>query len=104
MPASLELHCHRLAVSFTRLKELPRLEAEHARQNICGERLDLRVQVTHHRVVVAAGVLDGVFGLAQRSLQLREFLRGLQLRVILSHSEQTLQRASELILCSRLVC
>src|SRR5262249_46875837 len=61
-----ELHRHRLAVGIGHLEELARLESEHARQNIRGEGLYLRIQVPHHRVVVATGVLDGVFHLAQR--------------------------------------
>ena len=72
----LELHRHRFAVGGGHFEELPQLEAEHSGQNIGRKGLDLRVQVAHHRVVVAARVLDRVFRLAERALQLGELLGG----------------------------
>src|SRR5580700_710537 len=59
-----ELHGNRLAVGFGGLEELAGGEAEHAGKNVCGERLDLGVQIAHHGVVIATRVLDRVFGLA----------------------------------------
>src|SRR2546425_2358254 len=38
-------------------KELPWLEAHHARENVGGELLDFGVQVAHHGVVVAPRIL-----------------------------------------------
>src|ERR1022692_5216444 len=62
-----ELYGHRLAVGLGGLEELAGLEVEHAGQNVGGENLNPRIQIAHHRVVVAPGVLDGVLRLAQRS-------------------------------------
>jgi hypothetical protein len=62
---SLELHRHRLAIRGSDFEELALLEAEHSGENVRRERLNLRIQVAHHRVVVAARVLDRVFGLAE---------------------------------------
>src|ERR1700722_8739175 len=70
----LELHGYWFAVGFAGLEELASLEVEHAGQNVGGEHLYFRVQIAHHGVVVTARVLDGVFRLAQRALQLRELL------------------------------
>ena len=59
-----ELYGDWLAVGFGGLEELARREIEHAGENIRGEDLNLGVEVAHDCVVVAARVLDGVFGLA----------------------------------------
>src|SRR5580693_6676116 len=101
--SGLELHCYRLAVGSIHFEKLPRLEAEHAGQNVSRERLNLGVQVAHDGVVITAGVLNRVLSLTQGTLQLGEFLGSLQLRVILGHGEQALQRAGKLVLRGSLV-
>jgi len=53
------------AVGFGGFEELARLEVEHACENVCGERLDFRIEIAHDGVVVTAGILDGIFGLAE---------------------------------------
>src|SRR5579864_6185147 len=83
----LELDLRGLAVGLRGLKELARRETEHPGQNVRGERLNLRVQVAHHCVVITPRILNRVFCLAQRSLQLSEFLRSLELRIILRDRE-----------------
>src|SRR5580693_6043190 len=88
-----ELHGDRLAVGIRGLEELTRREVEHAGENVRGEYLNLGIEVAHHRVVVATRVLDRVFRVAQRALQLGELFRCLQLRIILGHGEQALQRS-----------
>src|SRR5207245_1201424 len=71
-----------LALGFTaELEELARREAERAGDQVRGKLRDARIQVAHHRVVVAARVLHRVLDLAEARLQLREVLRGAQLRV-----------------------
>ena len=61
---TLELHRHRFPVRGRRLKKLPLLESEHPGKNVRRERLNLCVQIPHHRVVIAARILDRVFRLA----------------------------------------
>jgi hypothetical protein len=63
-PASLKFHSDWFAVGGFHLEELPLLESEHAGQNVGGERLDLRIKVAYHGVVVAPRVLDGILSLA----------------------------------------
>src|ERR1700693_4685768 len=99
----LEFHCHRFAISRVHFKKLPGLEAKHPGQNIRREGLDLGIQIAHHGIVVAAGVLNRVLSLTQRTLQLSEFLGSFQLRIILRHRKQALQRASKLIFSHSLV-
>src|SRR5271166_3741089 len=72
---ALKLNGDRLAVGFGGLEELAGGEAKHVSEYVCGKRLDLCIQVAHDGVVVAARILDRVFRLAQRALQLREFFR-----------------------------
>src|SRR5437762_5934418 len=77
-----------LALRFTgELEELARREAERAGDQVRRELPDARVQVAHHRVVVAARVLHRLLDLAEARLQLREVLRGAQLRVGLGERE-----------------
>src|SRR6202046_2916288 len=63
------------------LEKLTRLEVEHARNDVGRELCDFRVEVAHHRVVIATRVLDAVFNLIQRVLKLSERFHGAQLRV-----------------------
>src|SRR5216110_3087976 len=57
-----------LALRFTaQLEELARREAERAGDQVRGKLRDARVQVAHHRVVVAARVLHRVLDLAEAS-------------------------------------
>jgi hypothetical protein len=61
-----ELHRHRFTVGgIADFKELPQLEAKHPRDDVRGERLNLGIQIAHHRVVVAARVLNRIFGLVE---------------------------------------
>src|SRR4029077_7512796 len=93
----LEFYLHVLAVRRRfHFKELPRVEAEHPGDNVGREGLHAGVEVAHHRVVVAAGVLDVVFNRVERCLQSCELFRSLQFRIILRHGEQALERAREL--------
>src|ERR1035441_10336542 len=92
----LEFHGYRFAICGVRLKELSLLEAEHPRQNVGREGLYFRVQVAYDGIVVTARVLNGVFDLAERILQLGELLRSLQLRIILGDGKQALERSGEL--------
>src|SRR3990170_5133117 len=80
------------------LEELARLEGEKAGDEVRGEHLDLGVEVAHHGVVVAAGVLDGLFNLAERVLELREALDGAQLRVGFGQREELPQRPGQDVL------
>src|SRR5207245_9152402 len=58
-----------LALRFTaELEELARREAERAGDQVRGKLRDARVQVAHHRVVVAARVLHRVLDLAEARL------------------------------------
>ena len=89
----------RLAVCrFGDFEELPLLEAKHPGHDVGRERLDLRIQVADHCVVVAARILNCIFHLAQRVLQLGKLFRSSQLGVVLGHGEQALQCAGQLIL------
>src|ERR1035441_8653529 len=99
----LEFHGYRFAVRGVRFKELALLEAEHPCQNVSREGLYLRVEVAHDGIVVTARVLNGVFDLAEGILQLREFLRSLQLRIILGDGKQGLERCCELRLSRSLI-
>src|SRR5712671_7866695 len=81
---SLELYGYVFAIGRSfHFKELPRLEAEHARNDIGREGLDAGVEVPYHGVVVAPRVLDIVFDRVQRILQPRKLLRRFQFRIIL---------------------
>src|SRR6059036_4346924 len=85
-----------LALRFTaELEELARREAEGAGDQVRGELRDARVQVAHHRVVVAARVLHRVLDLAEARLELREVLRGAELRVGLGEREDLPQGLRE---------
>src|SRR5215471_13416550 len=82
----LELDLHVLAVfRALHLKELPRLEAEHAGDDVDGKGLDPSVVIADHGVVIAAGILDVVFDRVERSLQSRELLGGLQLGIVFGY-------------------
>src|SRR5947207_5057707 len=70
------------------LKKLAWLEAQHAREDVRGELLDLGVQVADHRVVITPGILHGIFDLAQRVLQRCKTLNGAQLRICFRQREQ----------------
>src|SRR5579863_7787585 len=63
------------------LEELAGFEIEHVGDDIGRELRDLRVEIADHRVVVAPCVLDAVFDLVQRLLELIEALDGPQLRI-----------------------
>src|ERR1700736_3267776 len=98
-----KLHRDRLAFCRCGLEELAWLEIEHAGKNVGREGLDLRIQVADHSVVIAARILNRVFGLAQRALQLSKFLRRLQLGIILRNRKQAFQRTGELVLRNCLI-
>src|SRR5215467_8864546 len=71
----LKLYSHVFAVGGRlHFKELPRVEAEHSRDDVGRERLDARIEVAHHGVVVAACVLDVVLNRVERTLQSHELL------------------------------
>src|SRR5437899_4251726 len=92
----LEADLGRLALGVTgELEELARREAERAGDQVRGELPDAGVQVAHHRIVVAARVLYRVLDLAEAGLQLREVLRGAELRVRLGEREDVAQRLRE---------
>src|SRR5213594_2721619 len=92
----LEVDLGGLALRFTgELEELARREAEGAGDQVRGELRDARVQVAHHRVVVAARVLHRVLDQAEARLELREVLRGAELRVGLGEREELPQRLRE---------
>src|SRR5262249_37727749 len=102
-PHRLELHRHRFPVGSCSFEVLPLLEAEHASQNIGRKRLNTAVEVADHGVVVTARVLNRIFRLIQRTLQLRKLLGSTKLWVSFRNSKQRLQRTGELIFGSRLV-
>src|SRR5690348_9705096 len=99
----LKLYCHRLAVRRGRLEELPLGEAKHSSENIRWEGLNLRIQVANHGIVVAARILDRVFSLSQRILQLSKVRRSFQLWIIFCHGKQALQRSGKLVFGSRFI-
>src|SRR6202521_1755551 len=101
--ACLEFHRYWFAIGGSGFEELFLLEAEHPGQNVGRERLNLGVQVANDGIVVAAGVLNGVLDFAERILQLREFLRRLELGIILGYGKQAFERAGQLILGGSLV-
>ena len=68
--SALELHRYWFAIGGSGFEELLLLEAEHPGQNVGWERLNLGVQVAHHGVVVAAGILNRVLDFVERILQL----------------------------------
>ena len=76
-------------------EEFAFLEAEHAGEDVGGELQNFRVQIADDRVVVAAGVLNGVFDLRQRVLQRSEAFDGAQLGVGLGEGEEAFQGAGE---------
>ena len=61
----LELYRDRLAVRFRGLEELAWSEAEHSGKNVGRERLNFRIQIAHHRVVITPRVLNRIFRLAE---------------------------------------
>src|SRR5258708_33349645 len=61
------------------LEKLAWLEIEHSGDDVGGELLDLGVEVAYYSIVVAARILDRVFELRQRVLELRERFDGAQL-------------------------
>src|SRR5664280_872201 len=94
-----ELHRDRFALRrLGDVEELLLLDVEHTSHHVRRERLDLCVQVAHHRVVITASILDRIFQSAQRTLQRLELLRGAQLRVSLGHRKQPAQGVGELSL------
>ena len=64
------------------------LEAEERRQDVRRDLGDLRVEVAHDGVVVAAGVLHRLLDLRERRLELGEALDGAQLRIGLGEREE----------------
>src|SRR5579859_3691291 len=99
----LELHGYWFAIGGCGFEKLFLLEAVHPGQNVGRERLNLSVEVAHYSVVIAASVLNRVLDLAERILQLGEFLRSLKLGIVFSDSKQALEGAGELILGERLI-
>src|ERR1051326_7423178 len=95
---SSKFNLHWLPVGRCSLKKLPLGKSEHPRQYVCREGLNLRVQIAYHRIVIAACILDLVFRLTERSLELREFLGSFELGIVLRYGEQALQRAGQLII------
>src|SRR4051812_27938290 len=83
----LELHRYRLAVRCGHLEKLFLLEAEHSGENVRRKRLYFRIQIANDCVVVAPRILNGIFGLAERTLQLGELLRRFELRIVFGHGE-----------------
>ena len=76
-------------------KEFTLLEAEHAREDVGGELQNLGVEVAHHSVVIASGVLDGVFDLGEGILQRSETLDGAELRIGFGKGKEAFERAGE---------
>src|SRR6266849_4339308 len=76
-------------------EELARLEAEHVGDDVGGEDGNFRVQVAHDGVVVAPRVLDRVFDLIERLLELREAFDGAKLRIGFGEGEDLPQRLGE---------
>ncbi len=77
------------------LEKLAWLEIEHSGDDVGGELLDLGVEVAYYSIVVAARILDRVFELRQRVLELRERFDGAQLWIGFSESKQVFQRAGQ---------
>ena len=67
----LEFHLDRLALGIGQIaaEEIHRREAEHARDDVRRERLDLRIQVAHHAVIKPPRGLDLIFGVRELALQ-----------------------------------
>src|SRR5688572_9794146 len=70
------------------LEVLALLEPELRRHQVRGKALAAGIEIAHHRVVVAARVLDGVLERGELALERHERLVGLELRVGLGHREQ----------------
>src|SRR5439155_5620942 len=77
------------------LEELLLAEAEGASDERRGEGLHPPVVALDVGVVEAPRCLDTVLGVAQLRLQRKEVLVGLELRIVLRHSEQTAERGDE---------
>src|ERR1700693_1091698 len=91
-----EAHLGNLALGWCAdLEELARLEVEHARENIGRELRDFCIEVAHDGIVVAPGILEAVFDLTERGLELREAFTGAELRVGLGQSKHLAQRRAE---------
>src|SRR3981081_2735185 len=99
----LELYRDWFAIGGSSFEELFLLEPEHPRENIRRERLNLGIEIADDGVVIAPRVLDGIFYLAERSLQLCALRRCLQLRIILRNRKQTLERTGQLVLRRSLI-
>src|ERR1700730_10809750 len=76
-------------------EEFALFEAEHAGEDVGGELQDFRVQVADDGVVIAAGVLHGVFDLREGVLKGSEAFDGAQLRIGLRKREEAFQGAGE---------
>src|SRR2546422_791707 len=76
-------------------EEFARLEVEHPGEDVRGELRDFGVEVAHDGVVIAPRVLECVFDLGERALELREAFHGAKLRVSLGQGKQVLERAGE---------
>src|SRR2546428_2064017 len=76
-------------------EEFARLEVEHPGEDVRGELRDFGVEVAHDGVVIAPRVLECVFDLGERALQLREAFHGAKLRGSLGQGKQVLERAGE---------
>ena len=84
------------------LEERLLLEAERARQQHIGERLDADVEVAHGAVVVAPRHLDLVLDVRKLVLQIEEILVGLELWISLRQRHQPTERARQRPLRRRL--
>src|SRR5262245_64714259 len=80
------------------LEVLALREREHARQQVGGEALDLRVIAVHRVVVELAGVRDAALGAGQLLLELREVLVRLEVGVGLGQREQRLEGPGDHVL------
>src|SRR5580704_14791209 len=100
-PAEVISELHRYGFTLRRIRdveELLCLDVEHPRHDVARKRLNLGIEITHHGVVVASRVLNGVFQPGQRALQRLELLRSLQLRIGFGDRQQPAQGVGQLAL------
>src|SRR5882724_2590162 len=78
----IEAHLGRFAFGGSgHFEELARFKAEHIGNDVGWKLLDLGVEVAHHGIVVAAGVLHRVLDLGEGALERREALDSAELGV-----------------------
>src|SRR2546422_10378870 len=76
-------------------EEFARLEVENPGEDVRGELRDFGVEVAHDGVVIAPRVLECVFDLGERALELREAFHGAKRWGSLGQGKKGVERAGE---------